>query len=406
MAAFSYAALDGGGKERRGVIEADSSRQARQQLRDQGLAPLRVEPAHAAQPAAGSSGVRRRRGPTLRAAELALLTRQMATLLQSGLPLEEALLAMSRQSESARLRHVVSAVRSRVLEGHTLAGSLAEFPGAFPGLYRATVAAGEHAGHLDAVLQRLADYTESAHAARQRVQLALLYPVLLVIVALVIVAGLMAFVVPQVVGVFEGQGQTLPLLTRVLIALSDFVVNWGLWTLLGLLLLGWGMRRWLQREGPALRWHRSLLHLPLIRRLSRGSNSARYAGTLSILSSAGVPLVEGMRIAAQVLSNHWLRRQAEDAAQAVSEGSSLNQALARCGYFPPMMIHMIASGEISGDLDRMLERVAEQQQREFDGLVSTGIGLFEPLMLLLMGAVVLIIVLAILLPVFSLNQMI
>lgn len=403
MTAFNYAALDSRGAERHGIIEADSSRQARQQLRDQGLAPLRVLPA--VQAAEGGSP-RQRRALGLRIAELALLTRQLATLLQSGLPLEEALLAMSRQAESLRVRQVVSAVRSRVLEGHTLAASLAEFPAAFPGLYRATVAAGEHSGHLDAVLHRLADYTENAHAARQRVRLALLYPVLLVLVALAMVTGLMVFVVPQVIEVFQGQGQTLPLLTRLLIVLSDFIVQWGLILAALLWLGGWGLRRWLRQPGPALQWDRRLLHLPLLRRLSRGSNSARYASTLSILTSSGVPVVEGMRIAAQVLSNSWLRLQAERATQAVSEGSSVNKALERCGYFPPMMIHMVASGEMSGELDRMLERVAEQQQREFDGLVATGIGLFEPLMLLFMGGAVLMIVLAILLPIFSLNQLI
>lgn len=406
MAAFSYAALDTAGKEKRGVLEADSSRQARQLLRDQGLAPLKVEPAVSRAEKKAGAGRTPRGGPSLKVGDLALLTRQLATLLQSGLPLEEALLAVSRQAESSRLRQLVSAVRSRVLEGHTLAASLAEYPSAFPHLYRATIAAGEHAGHLDAVLHRLADHTESSHAARQKVRLALLYPVLLVVVSIILVAGLMAFVVPQVVDVFEGQGQTLPLLTRMLIAASDFVVNWGIWTVLAIL-AGVLVMRWrLQREDVTLRWHRRLLHMPLIRRLSRGSNSARYASTLSILTSSGVPLVDAMRIAAQVLSNRWLRLQSEQAMQAVSEGSSLNQALARCGYFPPMMVHMIASGELSGELDRMLERVSEQQQREFDGLVATIVGLFEPLMLLAMGGAVLVIVLAILLPIFSLNQLI
>lgn len=401
MPAFRYAALDAAGKERQGVLEADSNRHARQQLRDQGLVPLRIL---AATPS--NHGVWRGRGLRLHGSELALLTRQLATLLHAGLPLEEALLAMSRQAESLRMRQVLSTVRSRVMEGHALAASLAEFPRAFPPLYRATVAAGEHSGHLSAVLQRLADHTDSSYAAHQRVRLALLYPSLLVLVTVLMVTGLMIFVVPQVVTVFEGQGQMLPWLTRALMALSEFVLHWGLWTALGLAALGGVVLRWLRRPGPALALDHRLLHLPLLGRLARGSNSARYASTLSTLTSSGVPLVEGMRIAAQVLSNRWLQRQAEQATQAVSEGSSLHRALERCGYFPSMMVHMIASGELSGELDQMLERVAQQQQREFDGLMATLIGLFEPLVLLFMGAMVLLIVLAILLPIFSLNQLI
>lgn len=401
MAAFSYAALDGQGREQRGILEADSSRQVRQLLRDRGLAPLRIEPSVAT--ARGPSLFGR---ASLKIGELALLTRQLATLLQAAMPLEEALAAVGRQSESARTARLISAVRSRVMEGHTLAASMGEFPAAFPSLYRATVAAGEHTGRLDLVLERLADYSENAHAARQKVRMALLYPTLLLIVAVGIVAGLMTFVVPSVVDVIVGQGQQLPLLTRSLIAISGFLSRWGWLLLLLVLALAVGAPRLLRRPALRLAWDRRLLSLPLIGRLSRGSNSARFASTLSTLVSSGVPLVDALQIAGEVLSNHALRAAVLHATQQVREGGSLHRALEQAGGFSPMLVSMIASGEVSGELGAMLERTASGQQREFDQLVGGVLGLLEPLMLLVMGAVVLLIVVAILQPIFSLNQLI
>lgn len=408
MPAFSYAALDVRGKERKGLLEADSSRQARQLLRDRGLTPLRIDATVGRQTshAAGQARSTRRAGPGIRVGDLAVITRQLATLLQSSMPLEEALAAVSQQSENQRVRTVVSAVRARVMEGHSLANSMTDFPRVFPALYRSTVAAGEHAGQLDLVLNRLADYTERSYESRQKAQLALLYPVLLFVLSIAIVAGLMVFVVPDVVEVFVGQGQELPLLTRGLIALSDFIVEYG-WLLLLLLVAAVAaLRLALNNEAFRQRWDRRLMRLPLIGKLSRGGNTARYASTLSILTNSGVPLVEAMNIANQVLANSWLREQVSAATQQVREGGSLHQALQQCGYFPPMMIHMIASGEASGELATMLERVAQSQQRELDNLVATLIGIFEPAMLVFMGGAVLLIVLAILQPIFNLNQLI
>lgn len=404
MAAFAFAALDAGGKEQRGVLEADSSRQVRQMLRDRGLAPLRIEAA--VKPTAQREGIRLSGGPTLKVSELALLTRQMSTLLQAGMPLEEALGAVGRQAEKARVANIVLSVRSKVMEGHTLSSSMGEFPAAFPNLYRATVAAGEHSGHLDLVLGRLADYSEAAHASRQKVLLALLYPSILLLVAIGIVAGLMTFVVPKVVDVIVGQGQELPALTRGLIALSYFVTHWGFVALLGIVGAVIGLRYALRNDELRLRWHRRLLGLPLFGRLSRGSNTARFASTLSILTSSGVPLVDALGIGGAVLSNDWLKQAVVTATQQVREGSALNRTLEQSGYFPPMMISMIASGEMSGSLSTMLERVAESQQREFDGIVAALLGIFEPVMLLVMGGAVLLIVIAILQPIFSLNQLI
>lgn len=405
MAAFSYAALDGSGKEQKGILEADSSRQVRQLLRDKGLAPLRIQSA-AEKTDGGKAGSIRGSGPTIKVGDLALVTRQMATLVQSGMPLEETLFAVSKQSENPKLSGIMSAVRSKLLEGHTLADSMGDFPKAFPTLYRATVAAGEHAGHLDLVLNKLADYTESSHASRQKAKLALLYPVLLFFMAVAIVAGLMAFVVPDVVEVFAGQGAELPALTRALISISDYVVDYGLLTLVVIVALVAAFKNSLRNQGLRLQWDKWLLGVPLIGRFIRGSDTARYASTLSILTSSGVPLVDAMKIAAQVLANSWLREAVQVATQQVREGGSLHVCLERCGYFPPMMIHMIASGEASGELDMMLARVSESQQRELDNLIATLIGIFEPVMLLFMGVAVLTIVIAILQPIFDMNQLI
>jgi general secretion pathway protein F len=405
VAAFTYAALDAAGKEQRGVLEADSSRQVRQLLRDRGLAPLRIEPAVKGRSGAGAVPVQRG-GHALSAAQLALVTRQLATLLQAGLPLEEALNAVSRQAERQKVTRVMLSVRSRVMEGHTLADAMAEFPAAFPSLYRATVAAGEHSGHLDLVLARLADHAESSHASQQKVMLALLYPSLLLFVAILIVTGLMLFVVPEVVGVIADQGQQLPTLTRGLIAISDFIGSWGWLLLLAIVVAAVAIRSALRNDALRLRWHYRLLRLPLLRRLSRGSNAARFASTLSILVNSGVPLVEALRIGGAVLSNDYLRRAVQIATQQVREGSSLHRALEQCGHFPPMMIQMIASGEISGELGSMLERVAQSQQREFDSIVATLLGVVEPVTLLLMGGAVLLIVIAILQPIFTLNTLI
>lgn len=405
MPAFSYIALDNRGKQSTGMLEADSSRQIRQQLRDKNLTPLQVT-------AVVTDRVKRDKpqffssAPTLKIADLAMITRQLATLVQAGLPLEEALAAVAKQTEKSKVRGIMLAVRSRLVEGHSLAESLAEYPKAFPVLFRATVAAGEHAGFLDLVLNRLADYSERAYESRQKVMLALLYPVLLFIMAIAIVSGLMAFVVPDVVEVFVGQGQQLPALTRMLIACSDFVVDYGLLTLLviiaSVLLFNYSLHNALFR----LAADKFYLQLPLLGRMIKGSNSARYTSTLAILTTSGVPLVDAMGIAGEVTANSWLKKKVELANQQVKEGGSLHRALDNCGFFSPMMVHMIASGEMSGELDAMLSRVSEHQQKELDNLVATLVGFFEPGMLLFMGCAVLVIVLAILQPIFDLNTLI
>lgn len=400
MAAFEFKALDTRGKQKKGVLEADSARAVRQQLRDRGWAPLEVSPTRERQQRSGFT-----LGRGLSAADLALVTRQLATLIQSGIPVEQALSAIANQADRPRIKSMMLAIRARVLEGHTLAGSLSEFPSAFPHLYRATVAAGEHAGHMDLVLNRLADYTEARQEARQKIQLAAIYPVILTFVAIAIVIFLLTYVVPDIIEVFVRSGQELPALTEGLLAVSRFFVDWG-WLLLVLLVAaGIGFRLALRRPSFRLRVHRQLLHIPFISRLVRGLNTSRFASTVSILTTSGVPLVEAMRIAGEVLSNEYLKERIREATQSVSEGGSLKNALENTGYFPPMMIHMIGSGEASGELDRMLERTATHQENDLQGKISALVGLFEPLMLLVMGGVVLIIVLAIMLPIMNMSQL-
>jgi general secretion pathway protein F len=398
MGAFEYAALDKTGRTRKGVLEGDTPRQVRQQLREQGLTPLSID--EVIRPTA------QRQHRRVSATDLALLTRQLATLVRSGLALEEALRAISEQSEKPRLKTLLLAVRSRVLEGHSLADGLSDFPSVFPSVYRATVAAGEQSGHLDLVLERLAEYTENRQYIRQKTLLALFYPALLTGVAILVVVGLLTYVVPQVVQVFNHINQELPWLTRALIALSHFLQDWGGWLLLLLIAAGAGLRYLLRFDKPLATFHRLLLHTPLVSRLERGANVARFTRTLSILTESGVPMLEALRITAQVISNLLIRQAVEEATQKVREGSSLHAALGQSGLFPPMTLHLIASGETSGNLEKMLERAAVMQERELETLIGVLLGLFEPLLILLMGAIVLTIVLAILMPIFDLNQLI
>lgn len=405
MGAFEYNALDARGKERSGVLEGDTPRQVRQRLRDQGLVPLSVEEVVRRESGGAGTGPARSRR-RIGATDLALLTRQLATLVRAGLPLEEAFHSVARQSEKPRIKSMLLAVRSRIMEGHDMATGLADFPQVFPELYRATVGAGEQSGYLETVLERLADYTETRQALHQRVQLALLYPVILTIVALAVTTGLLTYVVPQVVQVFVNMNEQLPLLTRGLIALSDFLRAHGVVLLIGLAAVVGGTVYLLRQPGPRRRYHLLQLRLPLIGRLVRGFNTARFARTLSILVAAGLPALDALRIAAQVMSNVPMHEAVEEAAARVREGASLHGALEASGLFPPMMLNLIASGEASGDLEGMLERAAVSQERELETLIAALLGLFEPLLILVMGVMVLLIVVAILLPIFDLNNLV
>jgi general secretion pathway protein F len=405
MTAFRYQALNSSGKLVKGILEGDSERQVRAQLRGQSLRPVQVNVANRqeGERSAWRPGLLR---PRISAGDLAMVTRQLATLVQSNLPLDEALQAAAQQSRSTRIKGMLLQVRSRVAEGFSLAYAMAEFPRVFDEMYRAMVNAGEHAGYLGPVLERLADYTEQRQYTGQKLKMAMIYPFILLGVAIAVVVALMVFVVPELVGIFAHSSRELPLLTRWLIATSDFLRDYGGWLLLALVVLVVAVRWLLRSRARRRRWHRFLLRVPFVARLLVALDTARFASTLSILMASGVPLLESLRIAGEVLTNLVLREDSEHVAERVAEGSSLNRALQQSGRFPPMMVHMVASGETSGDLELMLERSAKNQERELEMTLGTMMALFEPLMVVVMGGMVLLIVLAILLPIFDLNTMV
>ncbi len=406
MSAFEFTALDGEGHSRKGVLEGDTARQIRQQLRDKGLTPLNVEEVRGRGRAKAGEQPAPRKSRGISGNDLAILTRQLATLVASGLPLEEALQVTAEQSEKPAIKSIMLAVRGRIKEGHTLADALAQFPNVFPELYRSTVAAGEQTGHLALVLNRLADYTENREQLSQSIMQALIYPAVLTFTALAVVSLLLGYVVPQVVGVFADLGQTLPWLTRALIAVSDFIASYGLilFAVIVVAVIIW--RRLLQQPALRKRWHAFLLRVPLISKLVRGVNTARFARTFSILVASGVPVLEGMRIGASVMANIPMREAVEVAATRVREGANISYALDKSDCFPPIVVHLVASGESSGKLEEMLERAAMSQERELENRINLLMKLFEPALILVMGLVVLMIVLAILLPIFDLNQLV
>lgn len=403
MGAYEFVALDKSGKESRGLIEGDTPKHVRQLLRERHMYPVRVTEV-AQREAKRQTTFSLRRG--LSPGELALITRQMASLSQSGLPLEEVLLAVSQQNDHPRTKSILLGVRSRVMEGHTLADGLGDFPQAFPELYRATVAAGEQSGHLDVVLERLADYTEARQELRQRITNAMIYPAALIVMALAIISFMLATVVPRIVNVFENTSAELPGLTRGLIATSDFMRNHWLLLIIGIGAALWGLWWLLQKEGPRRRYHRFLLRMPIAGRLTRGINTARFTRTFSILAGSGVPVLEAMTISAEVIENLPMRDAVNEATLRVREGAGISRSLAASKLFPPMMIHLVSSGEAGGRLEEMLARSANGQEREVDGLIAALLGILQPLLIVLMGAIVMVIVLAILLPIFEINNLI
>jgi general secretion pathway protein F len=403
MGAFEYSALDASGRERKGILEGDTPRHIRQLLREQQLLPVSVtEVAQKEAKRQRSFGTLRRVSPT----DLALFTRQLATLVRAGLPLEESLLAVSQQTEKPRVQSIVLGVRARVMEGHTLADGFAEFPRVFPEIYRATVAAGEQSGHLDNVLERLAEYTESRELIRQKVLAAMLYPIVLTIMCFAIVSGLLVFVVPKVVAVFESTKAKLPLITLLLIDTSGFFRSNGLYLLIAAIVAFVLLKRWLRNPVALRRYHRFQLHVPVLGKLTRGFNTARFTRTFSILTASSVPVLEALRIAGEVVTNLPMRDAVAEAAARVREGAPIGRSLAASRLFPPMTIHLISSGESSGELENMLERAAISQERELDGLLGAMVGLLGPVLIIVMGLFVMGIVFAMLLPIFEMNQLI
>lgn len=404
MSAFEYAALDKKGREKKGIVEGDSARLVRQKLREQELVPLTViEVKQQADDEKNNVLVLKQR---INTTELALMTRQLATLIRSGIPLDEATATIARQSIKGKIKKLLLGVRAKILEGHTLADGLRDYPHIFSEMYCATVSAGEQSGHLDVVLERLADYTEQRQQMQQRLKLALIYPVILTVMSILVVSGLLTYVVPEVVKVFSDTGQQLPFLTIALIAVSDFMQDWFIVLLLAMFAAFAVFRKMLEKPAVKKRYHQFLLKLPVLGSLVLGGNSAQFSRTLSILAASGVPILDAMRIAVKVMDNIPMREAVENASQQVSEGSSLSSTLEKSGYFNPMLINLIASGEATGQLEQMLERAAMNQERELETTMAMLMGLLEPLLIVVMGGVVLIIVLAILLPVLDLNQLV
>jgi general secretion pathway protein F len=377
-------------------------------LRDKGLMTLEITESHQkaqSKRSSGAAGLRLfQRG--ISTTELALLTRQLATLIQAALPLDETLAAVANQAEKPRIKSMLFAIRSRVLEGHSLAVGLADYPKVFPELYRATVDAGEQSGHLDTVLERLADYTESRQEIQGKVRQALIYPAFLSLFAVAIVVFMMTSIVPQVVSVFEDTGQTLPGLTLSLIAISDFVVDYGMLMLLVTIAMVIGFQVLLTRPAFVMKYHMFLFHLPIIQRLVRGLNAAMFTRTFSILTGSGVAVIEAMKISAKVVANLPMREAILQATDRVREGSGIKNALDHSKLFPPMTLQLIASGENSGKLEEMLERASVQLEREQVTLIAYIVGILEPVIILTMGMMVLLIVLGILLPIFDLNTLV
>ena len=401
MGAFEYQAIDAEGKTQKGLIEADTAKQARQQLRGMSLMPLEI--GEVSQTLLGGDIKSRR--DKINVATVALITRQIATLISAGQPVESAYFAVSRQTPKDQAKRVLLTVRAKVLEGFPLSDALREFPRIFDPMYCASVHAGEQSGLLDIVMERLADYLEARQDLQRKTSQALIYPILLSAVVFLLVAGLLTFVVPQIVQVFEGFDQELPLITQWLIKISDFSKAYGLHLLAGLVAVSWLYRRLLKIAWFSLLRDRILLAIPFIRYLVKLSNTARFTRTMSILVSSGVTALDSIRISTEVILSQPIKTAVVRAADRVREGEHISVALDQTGFFSPIVLQLIEIGESSGKLGEMLERSARAEENEFTGITALFIGLFEPAMILVMGMIVLAIVLAILLPIFDMNDL-
>ena len=403
MPAFNYVAIDTKDVKKKGIIEADNSKHARQLLRAKNLVILEL---HAGQDKAKKNfSGKASHKQSLSTKELALMTRQLATLIAAGLPIEEVLSAVGEQTEKPRAKSLILSVRSKVLEGHALASAMRDFPQAFSTLYCSTVAAGEKSGHLDIVLQRLADYTEQQFFMRQKIKQALIYPSLMIFVSIGIVTFLLEYVVPKMISVYSNIGQNLPTMTQILLDISAAIKSVGIYVVIGIV-IGIFLFRNAMKKSSAFRKkvHGALLKIPILGNTTKSANTARFARTFAILTSAGVPVLEAMSISAALITNIPIRESVDEATSLVREGANISLALKQTTYFPPMSIHLIASGEASGQLENMLERAANNQDNEITRLIETSIALFEPAIILIMGTIVLFIVLAVLLPIFQLDQ--
>jgi general secretion pathway protein F len=407
MPAFHYLAIDSSGKEKKGVLQADSERQIRERLRDMQLFPVEVWPVKekTALKTWYQSLTQPRLRQKIKMADLALMTRQLASLLNAGLPIEQALTGVAEQSEAAEIKSILSGVHAHLLEGKSLAQSMDEFPQAFPMLYRSTIRAGEKSGELDRILNRLADYVEKQSRIQRKVRYALAYPTLLVFVSIAILVFLLIYIVPKIVDVFADSGQSLPVVTIFLLNISHFIREYGIFLLLFLAILIFLFRRALKKEAFSYRFHQFLLKIPVVGRLLKVINSARFSRTFGILFAASVPVLEAMHAAADVVTLLPMKKAVNEAVNEVGEGVDIHLSLKKTGYFSPISLNLIAVGESTGQLEKMLERTADQQDQDVTLFIESALTLFEPLMILVMGGMVLFIVLAVLLPIFNLDAL-
>jgi len=405
MPAFRYEAVDTSGSTKKGVVNADSLRAARADLRARDLAPITVEPI-ATQVDESGQAKARGFGDRLSTVELALFTRQLASLLEASLPLEQAFSALLEQAERPFVRDLIASIRSEVMAGSSLSDALTLHPRDFAEIYRALVASGEQIGQLARVLSRLADYIERRNALVQKVKLAFTYPAIVTVVAFAIVIFLLTYVVPQIVSVFANTKQKLPVLTVIMLAISDFVRAYG-WIVAIILVVAYiSWRTALKNPVIKRRWHTWLLTAPLYGKFERSLNTSRFASTLAITTGSGVPILRALQTSRDTLSNVAMREQVEDATNSVREGVGLARALSAHKHFPPMLIHMIRAGEVTGELPAMLDRASSAQEQDLERRAMTIAGLLEPLLILAMGVVVLLIVLAVLMPIIEINQLV
>jgi general secretion pathway protein F len=406
MAAFEYQALDANGKTVKGITSGDHAKQVRSELRAQGLVPLEVK-------SISESALNKSQGPSnttrkikIKTNDLSIMTRQLATLLESGMTVEETLSAIIKQSEGRKMKTVISDIRSLVTEGYSLSDAIALYPNSFPEIYRASISAGEQSGTLDRVLDRLADYLENSHAMQQKVTQAIVYPIFLFVVCSLILVLLIVLVVPKVVAVYEDTGQDLPLLTTSVISISNFLVNYGLFVMLGVGVVMLAIRYIFQQKAPLYWLHSLYLKTPSLRKMVQNIDSARMSRTLSIMVGSGVPILSSMRASQGVMTNKVLQHDLSQATEEVAQGVSIGRSLDRNGNFPPLLVHMVTSGENSGRLDHMLDKAATATENEMQTRISMMVSLLGPAMILIMGGLVFTIVMAILMPVFNLQQMI
>jgi general secretion pathway protein F len=411
MGAYSYKALNESGKTVKGILEADSERHVRTQLRAKKLKPLEVESASgSAEKSGGDDGLNlsswRKRGDKLSSRDLSIITRQLASLVRSGLPLDEALQATGKQAHKPNIKRIVLAVRTKVLEGFSLAQAMGENPAAFDDMYRALVRAGESSGYLGPVLDRLADYTQSSQQIQARIKMAMIYPIVLLFISLGVITALMAFVVPKLVGIFENSNHELPALTKILISASNFIVHYGVFLVLAIVGIIFLIKKMLKVEANLRAWHKTQLKLPVIGELVSQINASRFAATLSLLSASGVPLLQALNIAGQVMTNRILQDSCEQVVNAVREGGSLARSMENAGTFPPLLVQLVSSGEANGTLAQQLDNAAKDQERELEMVLGMAMGLLEPLTIVFMGLSVCLIVMAILQPIFEMNKLV